>query len=118
MINSENEIREHLKALTPKDIADSTYLFGVDFENEPIESILDSIISLYDETKQLNKIIESDFGKNNEEKILLPQSRETQSIVIENYSRKYDALEKILSNPYVADEVAKRIKEQRNKKEK
>lgn len=107
----EQQIREHFKTFTPIDIADSTYLFGINFDTDSIESILDNVIALYREVKELRDIIDSDFRKDSEEKVLVPRGRETQSIVIENCYRKESALNKALSNQYVLESVRKRLAE-------
>lgn len=118
MENNELKIRDYLKKLTDIDIANSIYLFGVDFENDPIDSIMDSIIALYDNVIGLKNIIESDFGKNNEEKILLPQTRETQSIIIGDYSKKESVLTKILNNETIQERFVQRIVERKNQENK
>ena len=107
----EQHIREHFKTFTSTDIADSTYLFGINFDTDSIESILDSVIALYQEVKMLSDIIDSDFRKDSEVKVLVPKTQETQNIVIENCYRKEAALNKALSNPYVLESVKKRLTE-------
>lgn len=107
----EQQIREHFKNFTPIDIADSTYLFGINFDTDSIESILDNVIALYREVKELRDIIDSDFRKDSEERVLVPRDRETQNIVIENCYRKESALNKALSNQYVLESVRKRLAE-------
>lgn len=105
----EQQIREHFKTFTPIEIADSTYLFGINFDTDPIESILDSVIALFREVKELRDIVDSDFRKDSEEKVLVPRDRETQNIVIQNCYRKESALNKALSNKYVFEGVKQRL---------
>lgn len=107
----EQQIRDHFKTFTPVEIADSTYLFGINFDTDSIESILDSVIALYREVKELRDLIASDFRKDSEERVLVPRERETQNIVIENCYRKECALNKALSNRYVFESVKRRLAE-------
>lgn len=105
----EQQIREHFKTFTPIEIADSTYLFGINFDTDPIESILDSVIALYREVKTLKELVDSDFKKDSDIKVLVPKTQETQTIVIQNYYRKESALNKALSNEYVFEGVKQRL---------
>lgn len=73
-IVNEHEIRNFLKTLSVVDIADSTYLFGIDFDKAPIDDILERIIVLCNNVITLQDIIRKDFK---EEGVLLPQSPET-----------------------------------------
>lgn len=114
--NKEQIIRNHFKTLSPTDIADS-YLLGVNFDEDPLDEILGYVVSLYYDVKDLQRIVASDFGKNSEEKVLLPSSRETQGIVCQNLYHKESALSNIISNQVVLDAVVETIK-QRNKEEK
>ena len=105
----EQQIREHFKTFTPIEIADSTYLFGINFDTDPIESILDSVIALYREVKTLKELDDTDFKKDSDIKVLVPKTQETQTIVIQNYYRKESALNKALSNEYVFEGVKQRL---------
>lgn len=110
--NIVKQIREHFKTFTPIDIADATHLFGINFDTDSIESILDSVIALYREVKNLRDLIGSNFMEDSEEKVLVPKDKATQDIVIENCYRKQVVLNKALSNEYVLKMVKARIKEQ------
>lgn len=96
MITEEDKIRNFFKNLTVMDIANSVHLFGVDFDTCEISEIVDCVYSLFCEVKRLERIVESDFKSEDDEKVLLPSSRQTKEIVIQDYSRKCSALIKIL----------------------
>ena len=96
MYTTEQNIRNYLKTFTVEDIANSVYLFGVNFDTEPIESIMQSLNALYEEVKTLKGMIEKDFKPQNGE--LLPRDPMTQAGVIQDCYRKESALLKALSN--------------------
>jgi hypothetical protein len=102
MYNREHIIREYLKKLTVEDIADSVYLFGIDFDSEPLDSIMSALSGLFEEVQTLRGMINRDFEPQNGE--LLPKSYEVQSGIIEDCYRKESALLKILSCKEVYDE--------------
>ena len=92
-------IRNHLKTLTDEDIANSVYLFGRDFDTEPIDGILQALSSLTDEVATLNAMISRDFEPIGDVK--MPKDAKTQEIIIRDYNCKKDALMKALSNEAV-----------------
>lgn len=102
-------IRSYLKSLTDADISDSTFFIGIDFNTASVDDILDSIIALSENVSDLKKIVDSDFKGTSEDKVLLPKSSATQSIVIENYERKRNVLYKVLALPAIKDAIMKRL---------
>ena len=99
--SNEQIIRDHLKTLSIEDIADSVYLYGVDFDKAPIESIMEAIYSLNSEVKSLGSLVERNFEQEEGKHVRLPKDRVTKNVVIESYYQKESALRKILSNSYV-----------------
>ena len=114
---TDKKIREYFKTFTPVEIGDSTYLFGINFDTAPMEIILDSLIALYQEVKDLRELIDSNFREDSEEKILVPKDQTTQQIVIENYYRKTCVLQKALSNTNVLISLKARIREKQREEE-
>lgn len=110
-IINECEIRNFLKTLTVEDIANSTYLFGIDFDKATIEDILECIIVLYNNVQTLHDIIRKDFK---EDGVLLPQSPETQAVIIADYECKGSVLLKLLNNSSIKDAISKKLKEKDN----
>ena len=100
-MNDESIIRNHLKNLSLEDIANSVYLYGIDFNSEPIDSIVRSIYTLYEEVTLLEKIVESNFVS--ETGARLPKDSATRTIIIQDYDMKKDALGKILKNERICD---------------
>ena len=94
-------IRKHLKTLTAKDIADSTYLFGIDFDNDSIENIFGALNSLYEEVISLHKMINRNFTPEDDIKVMLPKDPASQTLVIQNYYAKENALLKALNNDII-----------------
>lgn len=109
MITEEIEIRNFMRGLTVEDIADSVHLFGADFDSESIASLIDRVISLYSEVATLKDLVTRNFESENHDKILVPQSSETQSVVIQDYYRKSAVLEKLLSNKTIMTAVISKI---------
>lgn len=97
----ELEIRQHLKKLTYEDLADSVYLFSINFNTDSLDNIFDSIMALYQNVKVLKEMVDSNFKSTDGVKVLMPSSRETQSVVIQDYVRKEFVLEKVLANKTV-----------------
>ncbi len=95
-MDRESKIREYLKTLDYVDIANSTFLFGVDFDNDSIDQIMKSISALYMNVMSLKDLIDRDFKPVGGE--LLPKDPETQSIIIRDYNAKESALYKVLNN--------------------
>ena len=98
MTNTEQNIRNYLKTLTVEDIADSVYLFGMDFDKAPMIDIMEALSSLYEEVKVLEGMVERNFEQEEGKHVLIPKDRYTQDTVIRNYNRKKAALEKVLRN--------------------
>lgn len=105
----EEKIRTFLKTLTVMDIANSVYLYGIDFETCEISEVVNSIYSLFCEVKTLERMVENDFKSEDHGKALLPSSKETKSVVIQDYSRKCSALNKILNCPELLEMFRDRI---------
>lgn len=93
---TELNIRKFLKTLSVEDIADSVYLFGIDFDNASMKSIMGAINSLYEHVDTLKSIIDRNFESMNGER--LPKDSVTQAVIVQDCSRKESALAKILSN--------------------
>lgn len=109
MIN-ENDIRKYLKSFSEEEIANSIYLFGLDFETDSFDNILDSIAALYDEVNTLKRIIESRF-ENSEGKVLKKEQATTQYNIIQDYQKKSSVLKKMLMNDNIYEAVETRIYE-------
>ena len=95
-MDRESKIREYLKTLDYVDIANSTFLFGVDFDNDSIEHIMAMIMSLYINVKNLKSIIDRNFKPVDGE--LLPKDPTVQAMIIRDYYAKESALNKVLNN--------------------
>lgn len=108
-MKKDEKIRSYLKSLTDADISDSTFFIGIDFNTASMDDILDSIIALSENVYDLKKIIDSDFKGTSEDKVLLPKSSATQSIVIENYERKRNVLYKVLALQAIKDAIIEKI---------
>lgn len=111
MYDKDKIIREHLKTLTVEDISDSTYLFGVDFDTDSLDTIFNKLITIYDNVKTLRGMIDNDFKSPDDIKILMPSTPQTKSVIIQDCARKESALEKALANPTVYDEFVARLSE-------
>ena len=98
MTNTEQNIRNYLKTLTVEDIADSVYLFGIDFDKAPMIDIMGALSSLYEEVKVLEGMVARDFEQEEGKLVRLPKDKYTKDVVIRNYSRKRAALAKVLRN--------------------
>lgn len=108
-MKNDKRIRTYLKSLTDADISDSTFFIGIDFNTASMDDILDSIIALSENVCDLKKIVDSDFKGTSEDKVLLPKSSTTQSIVIENYERKRNVLYKVLALQVIKDAIIEKI---------
>ena len=104
MNTTEQNIRNYLKTFTVEDIANSVYLFGIDFDTAPIDDIMQSLSSLYKEVMGLKDMVDRDFNQKDGELVLLPKDRASQEVVIRDYSRKESALLKALSNEDIYNE--------------
>lgn len=113
MKNEEKEIRSFMKTLSVEDIADSVHLFGADFDQEEIDSLIERIISLYNEVVTLKNLVDRGFESENRDKVLIPQSRDTQTVVMQDYYRKESILEKLLSNKFIKDAVISKLVQMR-----
>ena len=109
MKNNESIIREHLKSLSVEDIADSTYLFGVNFDTESLDSIFSKLITIYETVMTLKSMIDNNFQNEDGPKILMPSTPQTQSIIIRDYYSKRAVLEKILSNEVIYEEFERKL---------
>jgi len=114
MIN-ENDIKKYFNNFSEEEIANSVYLYGLDFENDSFDNILDSVAALYDEVNTLNDIIVSRF-ENNEGKVLTKEQSAVQYNIIQDYQKKSSILKRILMNDNVYEAVESRIFEIENKK--
>lgn len=103
----EMKIRTFLKTLTPIDIADSVHLFGIDFDTCQISEVVDSMFSLFCEVKTLERMVDNNFQSEDGEKVLMPSTPQTQTVVIQDYYRKAEALNKLLS----CEELSKLFKD-------
>lgn len=98
MNTTEQNIRNYLKTFTVEDIANSVYLFGINFDTAPIDYIMQSLSSLYEEVRVLKDMVDRDFNQKDGELVRLPKDRASQEVVIRDYYRKESALLKALSN--------------------
>lgn len=96
MNTTELNIRNYLKTFSVEDIANSVYLFGINFDTAPIDTIIESLDSLYEEVKTLKSMIDRNFESQNGE--LLPKSPMVQAGIAQDCYRKESALLKALSN--------------------
>lgn len=93
----ENELRGFLLTLSPETLYFS-HLFGMDLVGAPIESIVSRVISLAYEVSTLKTMIENDFKSSDDVKVLRPSDQKTQTIVIQDYYCKLEALSIVMSN--------------------
>lgn len=97
---NENEIRKYLtQNISETEKNGSIILFGVDFQNDSIQSIIEHINSLYEEVKQLDSMISRNFEPEDDVKTLLPKSHEVQQAIVHDASFKSNVLNKILASP-------------------
>ena len=97
----EENIRSFFRTFSVEDIVNSDYLFGIDFAHDSINIIMESLSLLYEEVKELRKMIDSNFETY--PKILNPQSSEVQVTVAQDLSKKEFVLLKALGNRDVFD---------------
>ncbi len=90
---NEQSIRNHFKSLTTIERDNSSYFKGVDFDTEPIESLFRKLDSLYEETRLLEEMINSNFKSTDGYPSPEPLSRLK---IIEDYRKKSLALSTIL----------------------
>ena len=93
---AEQNIRNYLKSFTVEDIANSVYLFGIDFDTVSIDYIMESLNALYEEVKTLKAMVDRDFKPLNGE--LLPKDPVVQTGIIQDLYKKESALLKALGN--------------------
>lgn len=98
-MDTDDIIRNYFKTLTDEDIANSTFLYGIDFDNDPLDKIFKAVSQLYDNVTELNSMIARNFTSKHDVK--MPKDFNTQSIIIQDYHCKSSALRKILSNKTV-----------------
>ena len=98
MNTPEKNIRNYLKEFTAEDIANSVYLFGINLDDAPIDSIMQSLSSLYEEVGTLDEIVNENFEPKDGEPVLLPKGHAIQKTIIRDYYRKKSALLKALEN--------------------
>ena len=103
----EQKIRNYLLNLSKNEKADSVYLFRLDFKETPLETILSSIVNLYEEVNNLKNIIEERFE--HEDRTLTKEEAVKQAEIIKDYGRKSVVLEKILCNDLIYDYVIEGI---------
>lgn len=115
--DKETIIREHMKKLTVMDIADSVYFFGINFDTCSIDEIVSSVWSLYCEVEALERMVESDFQSDDDVKVLMPSSRETKTLVVQDYHRKKGALSKVLTCRELVDLVRDSINQEYENRE-
>lgn len=95
----EKELRSYLKTLNKGEINNSIYLFGIDFEHDPIENIMNALYALYNDVKlthEMIKDINENYKKNNNLYVSNKDYLE--------YHRKEFTLKKALSNNNVLEE--------------
>lgn len=109
MYSSEETIRNFMKKLTVMDIANSVHFYGVDFETCEISEIFNCVYSLFCDIKSTERMVKNNFQSEDGEKVLLPSSRESQEVVIQDYYRKCDVLNKVLECGEIADMLRERI---------
>lgn len=98
----EFKIRSFLKKLSNEELYDSEYLLGVNFEKAPMESIVSSLVSLYDNVSLLKSRIESNV------KNLSP-------LAVDDFYRKRNVLIKLMDdNRIYASIMGYKIAERRN----
>jgi hypothetical protein len=95
MDEKEKNVRNYLKELTMIDKKNSSYLAGVDFDTEPMESILRKIDSLDEEVDLLEEMIHNHFPSTDGYPRPEPLSQQK---IIEDYKKKSDVLQKIRRN--------------------
>lgn len=110
MNDIEKNIRDYLKTLTPEEIANSVYLFGVNFDSISMDLLFEKLFSLYENVTALRNMIDDNFSNGDGPKILLPKSSEIQSIIIRDCYCKADVLNKILENTTILNEFNSRFK--------
>ena len=96
MYSQEENIRNHFRKFSVEDIADSVHFYGLDFDNDSIDKIMQSLDSLYEEVTSLRSMIDRNFQS--EIKTLMPNSPEIQTGIIQDCYKKESALLKALSN--------------------
>lgn len=102
MVYDEFRMRSFLKKLTNEELYDSEYLLGVNFDKASMESIIASLVSLYDNVSLLKVKIE---GNNS-----------VSSIAVEDFKRKQKVLIKIMDdNRLYAAIMRYKIAERKNK---
>ena len=101
----EFKIRSFLKKLTNEELYDSEYLLGINFDKAPIESIIGSLVSLYDNVSILKSRIESDL------KHLSP-------LAIDDFYRKRNVLVKLMDDNRIYASIMRYKIAARNKESK
>lgn len=115
MDSSEQNIRNYFKTFTQEDLANSVYLFGIDFDKESLDTIFGYLIALYNEVVILKDMINRDFEQREGEHVLLPKDPKIQTIIIQDYFRKEAALQKALNNEDVYNKLISYLVERRQK---
>jgi len=104
MIN-ESDIRKYLSSLSLDDVANSVYLYGIDFNNENLDKIFESILFLYDEVATLQKIIQERFENLDETQVLTAEESAMQAAIIQDYHKKSNVLNKVLNNNEIYESI-------------
>ena len=97
-MEKELAIRNFFKTLSNEDIANSVYLFGLDFNKISLDSLFGYLIALYNEVIVLKDMVDRNFEQREGEHVLLPKDPKVQSVIIGDYYRKEGVLLKILNN--------------------
>ena len=98
MITKEINIRNFFKTLSNEDLANSVYLFGLDFDNISLDDLFGHLIALYNEVVILKDMVDRNFEQREGEHVLLPRDPKVQSVIIGDYYRKKGVLSKVLNN--------------------
>ena len=106
-MDREQEIRLYLSNLSKLELADSVYLFALDFMNCPMEDIYESIVNLYVEVSNLRNIIENRLSDDNI--VLTKEELGKQQQIFEDYSKKSNALDSVMGNNVIYESVITKI---------
>lgn len=103
----ELKIRSFLKELSNETLADSDYLLGIDFENAPIETIVASLIRLYDNVAALKLALD----------LNMPMDKITEKTIITDFKRKQSVLFNLMSDNWIYAAIMRYKIAQRKKHE-
>jgi len=102
-MSRDEEIRYYLSNLSKLDLANSVYLFKLDFMKCSMEVIISSIVNLYVEVNNLKEIIETRL--NDKSLVLTKEEAAKQVEIFKDYAQKSKVLDKVLANDVIYDTV-------------